>query len=199
MTQKSDIIAANEAGADAIGVIFYEKSKRYITVDKALTILANKPVFLNTVAVFVDAEHDFVEDVINKISPEYLQFHGNEPRQFCESFRIPYIKSVKVDNKDAIKKAILNYQSATALLLDSYDDNNMGGTGKVFNWAHLIATTEIPLILAGGLNVSNIDNIPKIDSIKAVDVCSGVEQQYGIKDHELMHKFCKRIKNRDEI
>ena len=195
MTNKPDVDKAIELGADAIGIILYEKSKRYVSLDKACELLKVIPAFVDSVAVMVNPDREFVSKAIESLPIQYLQFHGDEPVEFCESFSLPYIKAIRARTSAEIIKAVQTYHSASAILLDTPVDGEYGGSGIAFDWQLIPDTIGKPYILAGGLNPSNIKQASKSLYPYAVDVCSGVEASDGIKDYNKMTEFAKAVRD----
>jgi phosphoribosylanthranilate isomerase len=191
MTRKEDVECAIDLGVDAIGLIFYAKSSRYVSMDKAKILLANFPSFVNAVAVLVNPEQDTVLKIINEVPINILQFHGDESPEFCLQFNKPFIKSIHPKTSKQIQQAALEFAEAQALLLDSSSHESRGGTGLTFDWNIIPSTLSKPYILAGGLNEFNLLEAIQIGKPYAVDVCSGVEVVPGIKDHKKMQQFIK--------
>lgn len=194
MTRKQDIYHAAAIGADAIGLIFYPKSPRAITLERAIELTQSLPVFLDVVAVFVNSDRIFIEKVIDAIKPHYLQFHGEESADFCTQFGKPYIKAIAADSKTAILNGIDAHYHAAAVLLDSPSKTVRGGSGIAFDWRIIPQNSSLPVILAGGLSPENIGNAVNQTKIHAVDVCSGIESTPGIKDHQKMDDFIKALR-----
>jgi phosphoribosylanthranilate isomerase len=193
MTRAVDIEQAITLGVDAIGLIFYSKSSRFITIEHAKKILLSLPPFVNVVGVFVNPEISVVNHVISELPIHYLQFHGEETPAFCEQFNKPYIKALAAASKETIIKATNIYQSAAAILLDTPSTNNHGGTGVPFDWQIIPEKLMKPMMLAGGLNASNIKAAITVSDLYAVDVCSGIEERPGIKDHKKMRQFVEAV------
>lgn len=193
-----DAIAAADAGADALGFVFYERSPRYIDTTVANNIINKLPPFINKVALFVNPKSDFVSRVTNELNIDTLQFHGDEDEVFCASFGKPYLKAVRVQGASDINDAADTYHSACGLLVDAYDSAQYGGTGQTFNWGWVPKSCALPIIVAGGLNVSNVGSA--IDKTKpyAVDVSSGVEKGKGVKDHALIKQFMNEVKRAND-
>jgi phosphoribosylanthranilate isomerase len=193
MMQKEDIAQAAFLGADAIGLIFAPQSPRALTIEKAKTLLNQFPLFLDAVAVLVDPCAAFVEQIIQELPVNLLQFHGEETPEFCNQFKIPYIKAIPVTSKEAILNAQANYEQAKALLLDTYSPKAKGGTGKPFDWNLIPDNLEKPFLLAGGLTSENVSEAVKRLNPYGVDVCSGIEQSPGIKNHQQMRQFVEAL------
>jgi phosphoribosylanthranilate isomerase len=191
MTREADISNAVSLGVDAVGFIFYERSKRYITPEQAGKLSAMLPAFVDAVAVFVNPTVKWVNTVLNTVNVQYLQFHGEESAEFCRQFAKPYIKVVAAISPEIIKEACRLHPAATAILLDTPTAEH-GGSGQTFDWQILPKNPTKPIILAGGLTAANVHEARQYD-IFAVDVCSGVEAAPGIKDHHKMKEFVKAL------
>lgn len=181
ITSVDDARLVVESGCDAIGLVFYDKSPRVVTIEEAVKIRDVVPAFVTLVALFVNASDRYVETVIEKVSPDLLQFHGDESEHYCAAFSRPYIKAIPVkadkETSDSLSSKLeTGFLSARAILLDSYDPLLKGGTGKVFDWGLLSKTVSRPLILAGGLTSENIQSAINQVSPFAIDVSGGVEK-----------------------
>lgn len=192
ITRQQDALSAAELGANAIGVVLYAASSRAVRIDQLADIVRGIPAATRVVALFVDASRAEVEAVVDTGLIDLLQFHGSETAEFCESFSIPYMKAFAVRPGRDLKQLIASYQSAEFILLDSYDPNSPGGTGKAFDWAlaqSLARDLNVKLVLAGGLNPGNIKSAIEAVQPFGVDVSSGVEASKGIKDLTKMKLF----------
>lgn len=169
------------AGADAIGFVFYEKSTRYVTPEQAAEISNSLPPFISSVALFMNADAEQVNDTLNKVNLDLLQFHGTESPEFCRSFNKPYIKAVGIDGLQDFIAYADQYHDALGILIDSHALGEAGGTGKTFNWQLLPKNYSKPIILAGGLNPDNVAEAIHQTSVYAVDLSGGVESSPGIK------------------
>lgn len=198
MTREQDIARAATLGVDAIGLVFYPQSPRYITLAQAGELLKIKPFFVNIVAVLVNPSPQLVAEVLRELPIDYLQFHGDESPEFCKQFNYPYIKALQVHSKAMVEEAALNYLQASALLLDTPNDGLKGGSGMCFDWTLIPEELTKPLILAGGLNAENAKQIRRFHSIAAVDVCTGIELSAGIKDHAKMSQFVEAVWSNDD-
>ena len=185
---------AVSAGADALGLNFYEKSKRLIDKQQGVEIQRAIDPFVSLVGVFVNPQRDYVEDILKLVKLDYLQFHGDEDREFCTSFGLNYIKGVRVSEHCNLLEIEDQYADAHALLLDSYNKSQYGGTGEVFDWNHANYGGNQAILLAGGINASNVASA--IQSVRpyAVDVSSGVETR-GHKDPVKITEFCRAVHN----
>lgn len=193
MTRSEDVAHAIHLGVDAIGLVFYTTSSRYISIDKAKAILADIPPFVDVVAVLVNPEPTFVYQLINELPIQLLQFHGDESPTFCQQFHKPYIKAVQPRNTAQIQEAIEKFEQARAILLDSPNDIYRGGSGTTFDWQIIPPDLAKSYILAGGLNQSNVAAAIKACKPYAVDVCSGIELLPGVKDEQKMSEFIKAV------
>ena len=195
ITRACDAIAACELGADAIGLVFYTGSPRALDISVAQSILGELPPFVSTVGLFVDADADEVQRVLDAVALDILQFHGNETPDFCRRFSRPYIKAVRMQDQVDLYAVQSEYAGASALLLDTYIKDRHGGTGQTFDWSHIPENLGKPLVLAGGLTAANVRTA--IERVKpyAVDVSGGVESGNGIKDRSKMADFIREVNN----
>lgn len=190
-------MAAAQLGADAIGVVLYAPSPRAIAVTAIAEIFAGIDDRLRKVALFVDPEPHLVEASLQDGIINLLQFHGNESQQFCSSFGTPYMKAVRVQSVEQAREEIAAHEAAEMILLDKYQRNVPGGTGKTFDWemaAAIVQSTNQPVVLAGGLNADNVrDAIAQVNPF-GVDVSSGVEASHGVKDMDRLARFIHAAK-----
>ncbi len=180
---------AKELFVDAIGLVFYDKSPRFVDVNTANDIIASLAPFINRVGLFVNSNTDYINKILNSVAIDTLQFHGNETAAECQKYQMPYIKAVKVNNNTNISKYADEFHKASALLLDADSNSYYGGSGKVFDWNLAHIKIDKPIILAGGLNVDNVQQAIKITQPYGVDVSSGVEVKKGIKDITKIKQF----------
>jgi len=197
ITQPKDALAVVKAGADAIGLVFYEPSPRAVTLEMAQSIVKAVPAFVTVVALFVNPTTKQVRDVLNGVRIDLLQFHGDEESDFCGQFQRPYIKAIRVRQTSDVVASSVRFPDAVGLLLDSYKPGVPGGTGETFDWSLIPASQSKPIILAGGLTPENI--AVAIEQVQpfAVDVSGGVEREKGIKDHSKINKFISEVYRRD--
>ena len=195
ITRMEDALAAVEAGADAIGLVFYAKSPRAVTVQQARAIIAGLPPFVTTVGLFVNASACELNETLDAVPLDMLQFHGDETPDECESYQRPYIKALRVKAGDDIASTCATYGGARGILLDTYVEGVPGGTGEAFDWSLIPAGLGKPIILAGGLTPANVG--AAIEQVRpyAVDVSGGVEQGKGIKDHSRIRAFMQAVRN----
>jgi phosphoribosylanthranilate isomerase len=195
ITNASDAMAAVDAGADALGFMFFENSKRNVSPAAAAEIIRELPPFVSKVGVFVNPTLEFVRRVIEAAHIDTLQFHGDEEPHFCAQFALKVIKAFRI--KDAASlPACLPYRDY-AWLLDSYVDGALGGTGVAFDWNVAAEATKLSrmIILAGGLKVETVADAVRRVRPYAVDVSSGVESGPGKKDHAKMRAFIAAAKS----
>ena len=193
MTRLEDINHAVFLGVHALGFIFYPQSPRNLSIAQAKALMNKIPPFITRVAVVVDPEALFLQEILDELPVDLIQFHGSESLSFCRQFNTPFIKSIPAESELKIQQAMAEFDLAQALLLDTPCVQLKGGTGKQFNWQIIPKITTKPYILAGGLNQHNITNALQQCKPYAVDVCSGIESEPGIKDHHKMTGFIKTL------
>ncbi|MDP3817165.1 phosphoribosylanthranilate isomerase [Pseudomonas sp.] len=194
ITRIEDALLAAEAGADAIGLVFYAKSPRAVDVRQARAIIAALPPFVTTVGLFVDASSCELGEILDAVPLDLLQFHGDESPAFCDGFRRPYIKALRVKPGDDIAARVEAYKNASGILLDTYVPGIPGGTGEAFDWSLVPQGLSKPIILAGGLTAENVGAAIQQVRPYAVDVSGGVEASKGIKDAEKIRAFMRAVK-----
>ncbi len=196
ITRRQDAEFAVEMGTDALGLVFYAPSPRAVTIAQAKEIVAGLPPFISIIALFVDAKPEEVSACLAALPIGLLQFHGDESPEYCEQFAHPYMKALRMKDGIDLKAEVNRYKSASAILVDSYQPGVPGGTGQVFDWS-LLTDISMPLILAGGLNSSNVAKAIKQVKPYAVDVSGGVEmtQAKGIKDKMKISDFMQEVAN----
>ncbi|MGD1089201.1 MAG: phosphoribosylanthranilate isomerase [Verrucomicrobiota bacterium] len=194
ITNPADAQAAVAAGADALGFIFYENSPRHVLLKTAAEISKQLPPFVMRVGVFVNAPADFILRAIGECGLNLLQFHGDEPPEFCRQFGLMSMKAFRIRDAESLK-GIPDYQT-DAVLLDAFSSATLGGTGEKFNWDLAIEAQKFrkPVFLAGGLTPENVaDAVRKVRPF-GVDVSSGVEISPGKKDHAKVKAFIKAVR-----
>ena len=197
ITNSADAQAAVSYGADALGFVFYAKSPRHVTRAQASAIIADLPPLVSKVGLFVNADPREVEDTITESGIDVVQFHGDETMRQCRACSLPWIKAIRVRSQEDIERGEEQYPGAAALLLDAYDAQAFGGTGKTFDWSSVPQTISRPVILAGGLTPDNVASA--IHSVRpyAVDVSGGIERAKGLKDHDKMQRFIREVTDFD--
>jgi phosphoribosylanthranilate isomerase len=199
ITSTDDAVAAAEAGADAIGLIFYSGSKRFVHPKTAANIISNVSPYTSIVGLFVNADTDYVQAVLSCCSLSQLQFHGAESPEFCCSFDRPYVKSVPVSSAVKMSEVVAAHCNARAYLFDTQVPGEHGGTGKTFDWRLMPQKNIGHRVLAGGLDAENVTEAIRIAHPDAVDVSSGVELAPGDKDHDKLYRFIRAAKRADEV
>lgn len=202
-TRPEDVQFAVQAGADAIGFVFYPKSKRYVTTVEAQKLQAFVPAFVSSVALFVNAAPSTVKNVIQQVQPSLLQFHGDESAAYCESFDHPYLKAFRLgapalNTPEKVWQQCQRYASAKAWLFDSFSPL-YGGSGLRFDpllLAEIQANhkkTDPPIIIAGGVKTDDLQEVLRVFQPFAVDISSAIEDAPGIKSAEKMQAFMKAL------
>lgn len=197
ITSVEDAALVVDSGVDAIGLMFYPPSSRYIGVEQAAEILQMLPPFVSSVALFLDAEESVVRETLAAVPVDSLQFHGSESPGYCNSFGRPYFKAVGMKGllaSGGFKVYADQYTDAQAILVDSHAPGAAGGTGEVFDWTQVPQDYHKPIVLAGGLKPENIEAAIRTTHVYAVDVSSGVESAPGIKDRRLLHNFMQAVR-----
>jgi len=191
ITNKEDALNAVSLGADAIGFIFYEQSPRYVTPDVAEEIIHFLPPFVSVVGVFVDQDEDHINTIARQCRLDIIQLHGDESPSFCMKFTHRVIKAFSVKSEEDVQAMSAYRGHVSAVLLDTKVENVKGGTGKTFDWGLAINAKEydLPLILSGGINETNVKKAVALVNPYAVDLCSGVEREPGLKDYNKMQGF----------
>lgn len=195
ITRMEDALAAVEAGADAIGFVFYAKSPRAVTVQLARAIIAGLPPFVTTVGLFVNASACELNETLDAVPLDLLQFHGDETPDECAGYHRPYIKALRVKAGDDIAASCAAYAGASGILLDAYVEGIPGGTGEAFDWSLIPQGLSKPIILAGGLCAENVAQAIAQVRPYAVDVSGGVEQGKGIKDSAKIRAFMQAVRS----
>lgn len=194
ITRLEDALAAADAGADAIGFVFEEKSPRFIEPERARVIAQSLPPFLTVVGLFVDASAETIRRALTVVPLDLLQFHGREKPGDCRLYGRPYLKAVHMRDDEDAERAAHDYADATGLVFDTYHPEMAGGSGRRFDWARLPRGIGRRLILAGGLTPENVgDAIAQVRPF-AVDVSSGVERSKGIKDAAKIAAFMHNVR-----
>ncbi len=198
ITRAEDADAAVEAGADALGLVFYPPSPRAVNVGQAVDAVGNVPAFVSVTALFVNPTVEEVQRVLDSVRIDLIQFHGDEDDDFCRQFKRPYIKALRVRQASDVVASCLRFPGALAILLDSYKPGVPGGTGETFDWSLIPETPPKPIILAGGLEPENVASA--ITQIRpfAVDISGGVEASKGIKDHCKIEEFVNEVYRVDQ-
>ena len=191
ITNLDDANVAVENGASAIGFIFYEKSPRTISINNAKSISKHLPKTIARVGVFVNHEKDFIRLAISKVPLDMIQLHGDETPDFCNQLDVPILKALRIKNEASL--SVMDQYDVAMFLLDTFSNDQYGGTGETFDWSVLDRKFKTPIILSGGLNPENI--LYAIDAVNpsAVDVNSGVESSPGKKDYNKLKTLFKNL------
>jgi len=196
LTREADVDAAVEAGADAIGLVFYAKSPRAVTPQRAAELARRLPPFVTPVGLFVNASPAEIDAATAAVPQLMLQFHGDETPEQCTNARRPFIRAARMAPGLDLLDFARRFSAAQAVLLDAHVEG-YGGGGKVFDWSVIPANVPAPVVLSGGLNPANvIDGVLRVRPW-AVDVSSGVESAKGIKDAALIRRFCDAVREAD--
>ena len=196
ITRPEDAMAAAHAGADAIGLVFYPPSPRFVSIERAIEVRNALPAFIQTVALFVNPGRAEVDAVLERVRPAMLQFHGDETPAFCGGFTTPWVKACRVRQGVDLLEYFRSYPGASGWLADAFVEG-YGGAGQSFDWALVPAALERPLVLSGGLTKENVREAIRRVRPWAVDVSSGVESAKGIKDAAKIAAFIREVHNAD--
>ena len=186
---------------DYVGLVFFEKSPRNISIDKAKLIVKYIGNSTKIVALTVNPSDQFVRNIVNNLSPDYLQLHGEETPYRCfeikKKFKTKIIKAISAKSSKNLNFQINKYKFITdKIIIDSPKDHLPGGNGKTFNWKILKKEKKkVDWLLAGGINLSNVSKAIKITKTKGLDISSGVEISKGIKSSQLIKSFVKKCRN----
>ena len=209
ITRTVDARAAVDAGADALGLVFWPGTPRVVGVDQARAIVATVPPYVTMVGLFVDPEPQAVRAVLDTVSIDVLQFHGSEPADLCRAFGRRYVKAISVKDGVDLLESLSPYDDAAGLLFDAFSEGDLpGGTGRMFDWGRLTADVRsrlpCPLILSGGLTAGNVGRAIRDVMPWAVDVSSGVEEldangvpRRGLKDPARIRAFVQGVRSAD--
>jgi phosphoribosylanthranilate isomerase len=197
ITQPATAARAARAGADAIGLVFHDASPRAVEPEQARAIAREVPAFVTVVGLFVNRDARFVRDVMARVPLGMLQFHGDEPPDFCDQFGLPWMRAFRVEPGVDLLECGLRFSRSAALLLDAHVPGQHGGTGTAFDWSLVPAALARPVVLSGGLNPGNVGRAIREAKPWAVDVSSGVEVRRGVKDDRLIEEFVRSVRDAD--
>lgn len=192
-----DALLAAELGVDAIGLVFTRHSRRRVDIAQAREIREALPPFVSVVALFMDDEAASIDAVIANLRPDLLQFHGNESAAFAARFAWPYLKAVPMASIADVSTFVAAHPQAAGFLLDSHAAGSPGGSGEAFDWSRVPRHLGRPLVLAGGLDATNVAQAVALVRPYAVDVSSGIEVAPGIKDALKMRRFVDAVRAAD--
>jgi phosphoribosylanthranilate isomerase len=193
LTRLADMQAAVAAGADAVGMVFYAPSPRYVELKTAAELARVVPPYVSIVGLFVNAEPARVRATLAALPIHLLQFHGDEDEAYCRQFDRPYVKAARVRPGMDLVQYVAAYPSAQAILLDAFVEG-YGGGGKVFDWTLIPPVLDKPIVLSGGLDAANVGDALSRVRPAAVDVSSGVESAPGVKDGEKIRAFVAAVR-----
>ncbi|MFZ2236133.1 MAG: phosphoribosylanthranilate isomerase [Dokdonella sp.] len=193
ITRAEDADAAVAAGVDALGFVLTRHSRRHVEPAEAAKIARALPPFISTVALFMDDDPNWIDEAIDDLNPDLLQFHGNESPEECERHACPYLKAVPMGSVSDVAGYVSAYSGATGLLLDANAMGKAGGSGHSFDWTR-VPDLPKPMILAGGLDAMNVGRAIRLTRPYGVDVSSGIEISPGIKDARKMHDFVAAVR-----
>ncbi|MBC8482103.1 MAG: phosphoribosylanthranilate isomerase [Planctomycetes bacterium] len=192
ITNYEDAQAAIDMGADILGFNFYKKSPRYITPEAAAGIICKFPAYVQVAGVFVNSSFDEINKIMSTCQLNWIQFHGDETTEFCDSFLSVDVKTMKaIRVKDQSNVEMAKDYSTDAILLDAYDSGKYGGTGISFDW-NVVGNITQRIFLAGGINPSNAAKAVEL-GVYGIDVCSGIESSPGKKDYKKMQELFDNI------
>jgi phosphoribosylanthranilate isomerase len=194
ITNYEDAVAAMDMGADLLGFNFYPKSPRFVTPQKVADIVNKLPGFMDIAGVFVNASFDQIHQTISECALNWVQLHGDESPEFCQSFlslNVRTMKALRVKDQHDIQKAESYFTDA--ILLDAFDPKKYGGTGLTFDW-NIVGHISKRIFLAGGINPDNAQRAVEL-GVYGIDVCSGIEAEPGKKDHKKMKKLFQNIQH----
>ena len=193
ITRIEDGVIAARLGADAIGLVFYLPSPRFVNPEQARRIILALPPFITTVGLFMNAEPATVRAILREVPLALLQFHGDEEPDYCAALGRPYLKAVPMGAGAEVQDYEHRFATAAGLLLDSHGGSQTGGSGQGFDWTRIPTERHKPLILAGGLHPGNVAAAIRQVRPEAVDVSSGVESAKGVKNGELIRAFLREV------
>jgi phosphoribosylanthranilate isomerase len=197
ITEVAHARLAADAGADAIGLVFFRESPRALSPSAAAAIAASLPPFVAAVGLFVDAAADEVKKVLGEVNLDLLQFHGDETPEYCAAFGKPFMRAVRMEPGTDLLEYAQRFSRARALLLDAHVPGQPGGTGQTFDWAGIRRDLPLPLVLSGGLTIENVGRAVREVRPWAVDVSSGVERSRGVKDPRKIVEFIRSVRRED--
>jgi phosphoribosylanthranilate isomerase len=193
ITRCEDAAHAVRLGADAIGLVFYPRSPRAVNLQQACQIVRELPPFVTVVGLFVNATSSYIQEVLDTVPIDNLQFHGDESPEECSRYHRPYIKAIRMAEGADLPQLAHTYGNASALLLDTYQIGVPGGTGQMFDWDRIPEGLPKAIVLAGGLTPENVTQAVMKVRPYAVDVSGGVEQTKGVKDAAKMAAFMRGV------
>ena len=195
VTNLSDLKFVSLLSTDAVGFNLYDKSKRYIDLSNTKKLVAHVPEHLDIILIFVNHPKEYVSRCLKEIPKAIPQFHGDETKEFCESFEVDFIKAIRINADTDLEKINQDYKSAKMLIFDSYDEKEYGGTGKTFDFGLLEDKISIPFLVAGGIDESNFHDALSLENCIGIDVCSSVEEMPGVKNHSKVKNLVEKVRS----
>ena len=197
LTREADVDDAIDAGADALGFVLYTRSPRHVSLARATELVARLPPFVTPVLLLVNASPQELRQAAEALPQALLQFHGDETPDQCAAAGRPFLRAARMAPGVDLLDFAARFAGAQALLLDTHVEA-YGGSGKVFDWSLIPPSVPLPVVLSGGLSPANVtDGVLRVRPW-AVDVSSGVEQGFGLKNAALMRRFCKAVREADD-
>mgnify|MGYP001160807108 FL=1 len=190
-----DALMVSAYGAEAIGFNLYKKSKRHIDLSKVIKICKDLPNNLDIFLLFVNQERELVSECLRSLPMAIPQFHGEEKKEYCESFNTEYVKAIRVNTNTDLEKINHDYKSAKMLIFDSFNEHDYGGTGKTFDLSLIKEKIEIPFLVAGGIDESNFKQALSVKNCIGIDVCSSIEDEPGIKNPIKVRNLLKKVRS----
>ena len=197
MTRSEDIVSACTAGADAIGMVFYDPSPRSVDVEQAAILSESVSLGVSLTTLFVDADAGYIREVLAETRADIIQFHGKETPEFCQQFGKRYLKAIRVKDPLQLQNDLEQHHEANGLLLDAYVPGQPGGTGQSFDWQMIPAELQNRLFLAGGLTPENVADAISMAKPYAVDVSGGIEASKGVKSADRIQQFVAQVRQAD--
>lgn len=199
MCSAQDVENAAKAGADAVGFVFHEKSPRNVCAESVADWFKSSPPLMSRVFLFMNAPEGEVRRVIDRVQPDYLQFHGEESAEFCAQFGLPWIKALPMGAPSRAQAMSSECKDAAFFIADSHGGgNHSGGSGQGFNW-ELIPSLPAQTMIAGGLSIDNVGDLVRHWRPWGVDVSSGIEEAPGQKSALKMERFAAAVRDADQV
>ena len=195
ITNSIDLNYVSSINIDAVGFNLYEGSKRHIDSGEAKKLAQLLPKETQVFLIFVNQSAEFVTSTLEQIPNAIPQFHGEEDKEYCESFGKHYVKAIRINANTDLEMINQNYKNAKMLIFDSFDEKEYGGTGQTFDLTLLEDKVKIPFLVAGGINDSNFEKALLLKNCLGIDVCSSVEEKPGIKDHSKLKKLVEKVRS----
>ncbi|MGN6478574.1 phosphoribosylanthranilate isomerase [Luteibacter sp.] len=193
-TRVEDVHAAAALGVDAVGFVMTRKSKRYVGIEQAMALRDAVPPFVTSVVLVMDDDPVYVDEIVRRVRPDMLQFHGVETDEACAAHGVRYLKAIAMGEGEGALARLRAYPRATGLLLDGHGLGETGGSGERFDWTRMPRDLAQPLVLAGGLTADNVGEAIRVARPWGVDLSSGIETSPGLKDRAKMERFLAAVR-----